>query len=248
MYLLDDLHHFGVADASACCHIDGDRAEEVEAVVYFRAEHRLQLHELAQRSHLSVVADEHVAEVALGRSALWIALKHDAIDLRELVHVADVRTAAIAGQGTQYRCWREAGTLALSGINLYLELREVALVGGNASTHFGVFAQLGDELLRVVEEESLVCCTGLVLQLQFDGAHAVAGNHTGLEDEALSFGNLLQQSDVQLGVSHHCARAHHVVERMIVHASHGSQTAQANSYQHLLDGVLLVEQAFDGNN
>ena len=235
-HLVDGGHGVGRGVAHGGLDHAADLGEEVEVLVDLGTEDGCQLGELGDGCHAGAAADVHIREVSLAGAVLRVGLEHDAIDLTELVEVRGVAAAEVAAHGGEHLCGRDAGELALGGIDGDLVLGEVAGVGSHGHLDLGPLAQHLQELLRLLQEEALVA-VGAVLQVEVHiGAEAVAGNHTGLEAEDLCLGDFL----------HELAHEHELLDAGgVLQAAALAPVLQAQD-EHTVGGTLTAHHAVAG--
>ena len=191
--------------------IDGNRGEHVEAADDVGTFCGGERHELGDGSHFTaVVAHFDVVErldvAAIGKVGLY----HDAIDLTEAVEVGGIETAEVALQRGEYVGGRKAGALALRSVDVDGVLRKARVEVGLRRLDFGALCEFGNEVVGHFFELREVA-TGAVLKIERETvAHAVSGDHRGLEEEHLGVLKCLLRLEKEVGKDHGGAFSHRV--------------------------------------
>ena len=133
----------------------------------------------------------------------------------------------------------------MCGVNLNLILGEVAGVCGHGAAYLGTLVQLFKEFHCVVVEEFLVCGTGLILHVQLDRTHTVAGNHTGFEHENLCIADFLHHALGQQ-LRHDCTCTQHIVNGVQNAVSTLCPRLQTD-YEHTIRSTLSRHETETGH-
>ena len=191
--------------------IDGNRGEHVETADDVGTFCGGERHELGDGSHFAaIVAHFDVVERLDVAAVGEIGLHHDAIDLTEAVEVGGIETAEVALQRGEHVGGRKTGALTLCSVDVDGVLREARVEVGLCRLDFGALYKFSYEVIGHFLEFREVT-TGAVLKIERETvAHAVAGDHRGLEEEHLGVLKCLLRLEVEIGKDHGGAFGHRV--------------------------------------